>query len=96
MSQRSYNRYNRHYQNNHNDYYNYNNYYSRNQNYRQSERPSINLPEKYISLLKEVTWPSPSVLSNEILLSTSLDKFNYTEKIDGLHTFLLIFEKKNI
>ena len=94
MSQRSYNRYNRHYQNNHNDYYNYNNYYSRNQNYRQSERPSINLPEKYITLLKEVTWPSPSVLSNEILLSTPLDKFNYTEKIDGLHTFLLIFEKK--
>ena len=89
MSQRSYNRHNRYYQNNYNNH----NYYNRNQNYRQNHSPSINLPEKYLTLLK-VTWPSPSVLSNEILLSTPLDKFNYTEKIDGLHTFLLIFEKK--
>ena len=89
MSQRSYNRHNRYYQNNYNNH----NYYNRNQNYRQNHNPSINLPEKYLTLLK-VTWPSPSVLSNEILLSTPLDKFNYTEKIDGLHTFLLIFEKK--
>ena len=89
MSQRSYNRHNRYYQNNYNNH----NYYNRNQNYRQNENPSINLPQKYLTLLN-VTWPSPSVLSNEILLSTPLDKFNYTEKIDGLHTFLLIFEKK--
>ena len=62
MSQRSYNRHNRYYQNNYNNH----NYYNRNQNYRQNHNPSINLPEKYLTLLK-VTWPSPSVLSNEIL-----------------------------
>ena len=50
------------------------------------------IPEKYLNLLKR-TWPSPSVLSNSILLSTSLDKFNYTDKIDGIHTHLLIFDK---
>ena len=53
--------------------------------------PSI--PDNYLKLLN-VKWPSPSVLSNNILLSNSLDVFNYSEKIDGLHTFLLIFDKK--
>ena len=78
-----------------------NNYFSRNKayhkkrdkRYNNKQKPSI--PEKYLELLN-VQWPNASVLSNNILLSNSLDVFNYTEKIDGLHTFLLIFKKKNI
>ena len=65
------------------------NRYNNNQ-YNNRKRLSI---RDYLSLLN-VEWPSSSVLSNNILLSNSLDVFNYTEKIDGLHTFLLIFEKK--
>ena len=76
-----------------------NNYFSRNKayhnkrdkRYNNKQKPSI--PEKYLELLN-VQWPNASVLSNNILLSNSLDVFNYTEKIDGLHTFLLIFKKK--
>ena len=64
--------------------YNYNKYNNK-------QKPSI--PEKYLELLN-VQWPNASVLSNNILLSNSLDVFNYTEKIDGIHAFLLIFKKK--
>ena len=62
-------------------------------NYRQYEEQIINIPEKYKKLLN-VKWSHPSVLSNSILLSTPLDKFAYTEKIDGIHSYLLIFNGK--
>ena len=51
------------------------------------------IPKKYLELLKQ-KWSKPSVLSNEVLQNISLDKFNYSEKIDGIHTYLLIFNKK--
>ena len=81
-----------------------NNYFSQNKvynnkkdkrynNFKNNNRQSSSIPGKYIELLN-VKWPNPSVLSNNILLSNSLDVFNYSEKIDGLHTFLLIFKKK--
>ena len=56
-------------------------------NYKKNENNSNNIPEKYIKLLTR-KWSSPSVLSNSILLAFPLDKFCYTEKIDGLHTHL--------
>ena len=62
-------------------------------NYKEIENNSINIPEIYIELLSR-EWPSTSVLSNSILLSSPLENFNYTDKIDGLHTFLLIFDYK--
>ena len=62
-------------------------------NYKENEYNSINIPEIYIELLSR-EWPSTSVLSNSILLSSPLENFNYTDKIDGLHTFLLIFDYK--
>ena len=64
-----------------------------NSNYKENECNSINIPEIYIELLSR-EWPSTSVLSNSILLSSPLENFNYTDKIDGLHTFLLIFDYK--
>ena len=51
------------------------------------------IPEKYLKLL-DVNWSKPSVLSNSILQKIPLNKFNYSEKIDGTHTYLLIFDKK--
>ena len=72
--------------------YNTNNYSKTNYNYKKDSIVN-NIPDKYLNLLTR-TWPSPSVLSNSILLSTPLDKFNYTEKIDGIHTHLLIFDRK--
>ena len=53
----------------------------------------LNIPDKFKKLLK-VKWPKPSVLSNAVLQQISLDKFKYSEKIDGVHTFLLIFDKQ--
>ena len=53
----------------------------------------LNIPDKYKELLN-VKWPKPSVLSNAVLQQISLDKFKYSEKIDGVHTFLLIFDKQ--
>ena len=60
--------------------------------------------QNYLFNLLPEKWPHPAVISNEILSSTGLDKFYYTEKLDGLHTFILISkqilynvtEKKNI
>ena len=52
-----------------------------------------NIDEKYLKLLK-VQWAKTSVLSNSVLQSIPLDKFNYSEKIDGFHRFLLIYDKK--
>ena len=51
------------------------------------------LPEKYRELIN-VEWAKPSVLSNSVLQIIPLDKFNYSEKIDGVHTYLLIFDGK--
>ena len=65
----------------------------RNKNYNKKYDKQIpNIPEKYLNLLKR-KWSSPSVLSNNILLSVPLDKFYYTEKIDGVHRHILIFDK---
>ena len=51
------------------------------------------IPRKYYHLLNK-KWSKASVLSNSVLQTISLDKFNYSEKIDGVHTYLLIFDKK--
>ena len=51
------------------------------------------LPVKYRELIN-VEWAKPSVLSNSVLQIIPLDKFNYSEKIDGVHTYLLIFDGK--
>ena len=56
-------------------------------------RRHLNIPEKYINLLN-VNWPHPSVLTNTVLQTIPLNKFNYSEKLDGVHTFLLIFDNK--
>ena len=84
MSRKYYNKYEKFHDKNSNKLFN---------NYKKNENNSNNIPEKYIKLLTR-KWSSPSVLSNSILLTFSLDKFCYTEKIDGLHTHLLIFDKK--
>jgi len=84
MSRKYYNKYEKFYDKNSNKLIN---------NYKKNENNSNNIPEKYIKLLTR-KWSSPSVLSNSILLTFPLDKFCYTEKIDGLHTHLLIFDKK--
>jgi len=69
------------------------NYYNKNNNYNKKyDKQTPNIPEKYLNLLKR-KWPSPSALSNYILLSVPLDKFCYTEKIDGVHRHILIFDK---
>ena len=60
---------------------------------RNDEPDSLNIPEKYLKLL-EVDWPKISVLTNSILQKIPLNKFKYSEKLDGIHTYLLIFEKK--
>ena len=60
---------------------------------RKNDKQANNIPEKYVELLKR-KWPSPSVLSNHVLLTVPLDKFYYTEKTDGVNAHLLIFEKK--
>ena len=54
---------------------------------------SLNIPKKYLILL-EVDWPKISVLTNSILQKIPLNKFKYSEKLDGIHTYLLIFDKK--
>ena len=69
------------------------NNYFRSNYYRRNEKNSIDIPEKYIKLLNK-KWAHPSVLSNSILLQVPLNKFYYTEKIDGIHAHLLIFDKK--
>ena len=69
-----------------------NHIYSKN-SIKKRQRHSLDIPEIYLDLLK-VDWPKPSVLSNLILQKIPLNKFNYSEKIDGVHTFLLIFDKK--
>lgn len=57
------------------------------------QRHYLNIPEKYMKLL-DVNWSKPGVISNLVLQQTPLNKFNYSEKIDGIHTYLLIFEKR--
>ena len=60
---------------------------------RNDEPDSLNIPKKYLILL-EVDWPKISVLTNSILQKIPLNKFKYSEKLDGIHTYLLIFDKK--
>ena len=67
--------------------------FSRSYTYKNKQGYYLNIPEKYLDLLN-VNWPKTSVLSNSILQTIPLDKFNYSEKIDGIHTYLLIFDKK--
>ena len=64
------------------------NYYKKKEN-----KVAINIPEEYKEILSK-NWPHPSVLSNSVLQTIPLDKFLYTEKIDGLNKHLLIFDKK--
>ena len=65
----------------------------RQKKYYNKRRYMAKLPEKYRELIN-VEWAKPSVLSNSVLQIIPLDKFNYSEKIDGVHTYLLIFEGK--
>ena len=60
---------------------------------KKSQRHYPNIPEKYLKLLY-VNWSKSSVLSNRVVQTIPLNKFNYSEKIDGIHTYLLIFDKK--
>ena len=76
------------------DKYNRNGFKKRNFKYKKDINSLSNIPQKYKDLLKDKEWPHPSVLSNSIILSNGLDKFFFTEKIDGLHVHLLIFDKK--
>ena len=69
-----------------------NNFYGYKKNWK-TQNHFGDIPKKYLELLKQ-KWSKPSVLSNEVLQNISLDKFNYSEKIDGIHTYLLIFNKK--
>ena len=65
----------------------------RQKKYYNKKRYMAKLPEKYRELIN-VEWAKPSVLSNSVLQIIPLDKFNYSEKIDGVHTYLLIFDGK--
>ena len=65
----------------------------RQKKYYNKRRYMAKLPEKYRELIN-VEWAKPSVLSNSVLQIIPLDKFNYSEKIDGVHTYLLIFDGK--
>lgn len=49
-----------------------------------------NIPEDILKLVK-VRWPQVSVLSNAILQRVPLEKFYYSEKTDGEHKNLLIY-----
>lgn len=51
------------------------------------------IPKEIISLFPQ-KWPAVGVLVNQMLLKTPLDKFYYSEKTDGLHMNILIFNKK--
>ena len=51
------------------------------------------IPKYYLNLLN-VKFAKPSVISNSVLQKIPLNKFNYSDKIDGEHTYLLIFDKK--
>lgn len=95
---------NRNYYHNYSNYKSYNNNeqfnrksYKKNNykkdNYKKNLDFSINIPDKYLNLLNK-NWPCPSALSNYILSKIPLESFYYTEKIDGIHTHLLIFNKK--
>ena len=61
--------------------------------YKKSIKNMCYIKEKYLNLL-DVNWAKPSVLSNLVLQKIPLNKFNYSEKIDGVHTYLLIYDKK--
>jgi len=61
--------------------------------YQKTYKNICNIPEKFLNLLN-VKWSKPSVLSNWVLQNIPLNKFNYSEKIDGVHTYLLIYDKK--
>ena len=52
---------------------------------------SCKLPKEIIDLVS-VKWPQVSVLTNSALASTSLDQYYYSEKTDGTHRNLLIYE----
>ena len=65
----------------------------RQKKYYNKRRYMAKLPGKYRELIN-VEWAKPSVISNSVLQIIPLDKFNYSEKIDGVHTYLLIFEGK--
>ena len=68
--------------------------FSKSNSYKKKEnKVAINIPEEYKEILSK-NWPHPSVLSNSVLQTIPLDKFLYTEKIDGLNKHLLIFDKK--
>ena len=60
---------------------------------RKTSNHSRYIREKYYHLLNQ-KWSKASVLTNSVLQKVSLDKFNFSEKIDGIHTYLLIFDKK--
>ena len=51
------------------------------------------IPKYYLNLLN-VKFAKPYVISNSVLQKIPLNKFNYSDKIDGEHTYLLIFDKK--
>lgn len=47
-----------------------------------------------IKELINVRWPQVSVVTNALLASTRLEQFYFSEKTDGLHRNLLIYEKR--
>lgn len=52
---------------------------------------SVQLPKEIKDLIS-VKWPQVSVLTNSILATTSLEQYYYSEKTDGIHRNLLIYE----
>lgn len=52
-----------------------------------------NLPTEILEIIPQ-RWPSVGVLVNQTLQKTPLDNFYYSEKTDGLHMNLLIYDGK--
>ena len=48
------------------------------------------IPKYYLNLLN-VKFAKPYVISNSILQKIPLNKFNYSDKIDGEHTYIYLF-----
>lgn len=58
---------------------------------KEEEMSKVDLSKEIIDLVS-VKWPQVSVLTNSVLASTSLEQYYYSEKTDGIHRNLLIYE----
>lgn len=53
----------------------------------------LDIPEEILKLINVKKWPQVSTLTNQILLTTPLESFYYSEKTDGEHKNILIYDR---